>query len=167
LQRREADGEPYWDGGFSANPALWPLLRVDRRRPAGRDVDPWSLVTRRPRSTNQAAHAEIAFNAAFLREMQLLATPPRRRAARGGVAAQRCLRRTRCDRRRRAWPTCRSSARRRHPQWLQQLRMPGGASPDVAEGHGHPLGARSSIDLVQLFGQRPAATADTAPVSLH
>ena len=24
----EIDGEPYWDGGFSANPPLMPLLRT-------------------------------------------------------------------------------------------------------------------------------------------
>jgi NTE family protein len=26
VPRREIDGEPYWDGGYSGNPALWPLI---------------------------------------------------------------------------------------------------------------------------------------------
>ncbi len=27
FQAEELDGEPYWDGGFSGNPTLWPLIR--------------------------------------------------------------------------------------------------------------------------------------------
>ena len=27
FQAVEIDGEPYWDGGYSGNPTLWPLLR--------------------------------------------------------------------------------------------------------------------------------------------
>ncbi len=29
FQAVEIDGEPYWDGGYLANPALWPLLHTD------------------------------------------------------------------------------------------------------------------------------------------
>lgn len=27
FQAVEIDGEPYWDGGYLANPALWPLIQ--------------------------------------------------------------------------------------------------------------------------------------------
>ena len=29
FQAVEIDGEPYWDGGYLANPALWPLIHPD------------------------------------------------------------------------------------------------------------------------------------------
>ena len=77
----EIDGEPYWDGGYAANPAVFPLLEGG----AGRDVllvllSPLDLVPLAPRDGAAALHeriAEIAFTAAFRREMQALA---RRRA---------------------------------------------------------------------------------------
>ncbi|MBL8320623.1 MAG: patatin-like phospholipase family protein [Burkholderiaceae bacterium] len=69
------DGEPYWDGGYSANPALAPLLRAD----GARDVmvvmlSPWTLGDE-PRSVDEirTRATEIAFNATFLREMRMLA----------------------------------------------------------------------------------------------
>jgi NTE family protein len=71
----EIDGEPYWDGGFSANPPVMPLLRT-----AGTlDVvvvmlSPWRLGDT-PGSADAIRERtmEIAFNAAFLGEMRLVA----------------------------------------------------------------------------------------------
>lgn len=69
------DGEPYWDGGYSANPALFPLLAD-----AGCATDTL-LVLLAPRShaTTPRSAAEIreramdiAFQAPFLRELSLL-----------------------------------------------------------------------------------------------
>jgi NTE family protein len=177
LQRAvEIDGEPYWDGGFSANPALWPLLR-DR---VADDLlvvmlSPWSLGDT-PTTVDEIRlrTAEIAFNAAFLREMRLLAdaTAAARRAWWGGPL-ERCLRRTR-------WHVIDVhdaladlplvSKAIAHPQWLQRLRDAGRAQALTwLKRHGHSLGARSSVDLVQLFGQHdlPRRQPDTAPVSLH
>ena len=71
----EIDGEPYWDGGFSANPPVMPLLRT--RGPLDLMVvmlSPWRLG-----DTPGSAEAirertmEIAFNTAFLGEMRLVA----------------------------------------------------------------------------------------------
>jgi NTE family protein len=71
------DGEPYWDGGYAANPAVFPLLEAGR---AG-DVllvllAPLHLP---PLGAGPGAHelhariAEIAFTASFRREMQDIA----------------------------------------------------------------------------------------------
>ncbi|KQP22733.1 patatin-like phospholipase family protein [Pseudorhodoferax sp. Leaf267] len=69
------DGEPYWDGGYSANPALMPLLADSQC------ADDTLLVllaprqhARTPRSTAEIAERamDIAFQAPFLRELGLI-----------------------------------------------------------------------------------------------
>lgn len=68
------DGQPYWDGGYAANPPVWPLLDD----PAQRDVllvllSPL-LHADTPTSVSGIRHRtlEFAFNSAFLSEMRLL-----------------------------------------------------------------------------------------------
>lgn len=70
----EIDGEPYWDGGYSGNPALWPLIYETRAM----DV---LLVKINPlvRPTTPATAAEIAdrvneitFNAGLVAEMRAI-----------------------------------------------------------------------------------------------
>ena len=78
------DGQTYWDGGYAGNPAVFPLLR------GGRAADtllvllsPLEWPPTQPTDTARQLHArvaEIAFTAAFRREMQGLA---RERAERG------------------------------------------------------------------------------------
>lgn len=71
----EIDGEPYWDGGYSANPAVFPLVYDC----ASNDV---LLVLLSPLLHGSTPHTaeeirsrqvELAFNATFLREMRSLA----------------------------------------------------------------------------------------------
>jgi NTE family protein len=68
------DGEPYWDGGYSANPALFPLVRcgvedllIVSLTPMHHAAVPVSADEIRSRAL------EFAFNASFLREAHLLA----------------------------------------------------------------------------------------------
>jgi NTE family protein len=71
----EIDGEPYWDGGFSANPAVFPLfyectsadVLLVLLSPLVRDGVPSSALDIAARAT------ELAFSAHFLREMQMFA----------------------------------------------------------------------------------------------
>jgi NTE family protein len=96
----EIDGEPYWDGGYAANPAVFPLLEECRARdtllvlltPLG-----WSpLGPMHTAGRIRERVAEIAFTASFRREMQALAReraaaarrwwPPWRRAGSGDGA---------------------------------------------------------------------------------
>jgi NTE family protein len=68
------DGEPYWDGGYAANPALFPLVREVA-------ADDLMIVMLSPlvhaqlpltASEIQQRAIEIAFNATFLREVRML-----------------------------------------------------------------------------------------------
>lgn len=68
----EIDGEPYWDGGYSANPAVFPLLENCSSRdllmvllaPLQRKITP----NRADEIKNRIL--DISFNATFLREMR-------------------------------------------------------------------------------------------------
>lgn len=69
------DGEPYWDGGYSANPAVFPLFEECEARdimlvmlaPLVHKTTPTSAKDIRNRMM------ELAFNATFLREMRMFA----------------------------------------------------------------------------------------------
>ncbi|MDD2883719.1 MAG: patatin-like phospholipase family protein [Dechloromonas sp.] len=69
------DGEPYWDGGYSANPAIFPLVHdchcadilLVLLTPLRYQATPLSAVDIRQRLN------ELAFNATFLREMRMFA----------------------------------------------------------------------------------------------
>ena len=86
------DGQTYWDGGYAANPAVFPLLQ------GARALDTLLVLLSalewpptQPTDTAGEVHArvaEIAFTAAFRREMQALA---RERAQRERRAWQRWL----------------------------------------------------------------------------
>jgi NTE family protein len=71
----EVDGEPYWDGGYSGNPAVYPLIYrckspsilVVMLQPLAREDPPTSAQAIRSRLT------EFQFNSSFLREMRSIA----------------------------------------------------------------------------------------------
>lgn len=69
------DGEPYWDGGYSANPAIFPLLWDC----SAADLLLVLLTPLRFTETPESAQEirdrlrELSFNATFLREMRTLA----------------------------------------------------------------------------------------------
>lgn len=68
------DGEPYWDGGFSANPALFPLVRTGIADLLVVSLSPHTY-TESPVSAEQIRQRtlEFTFNAGFLREAVMLA----------------------------------------------------------------------------------------------
>jgi NTE family protein len=69
------DGEPYWDGGYSGNPALWPLIyqtsatdvMLVKINPLVRAATPMSVLEIADRAS------EITFNAALVGEMRAIA----------------------------------------------------------------------------------------------
>lgn len=69
------EGQPHWDGGYAANPAVYPLLLDTRTR----DTLLVMLTPLRYAATPQSAQdiehrmQELAFNATFLREMRMFA----------------------------------------------------------------------------------------------
>ena len=71
----EIDGEPYWDGGYLANPALWPLFYADT-------PDDILLLPLNPFARDEAPRAageimdrlnEIVFNAPLVAELRAVA----------------------------------------------------------------------------------------------
>ena len=158
------DGQPHWDGAFSANPALWPLVREV-------PCDDLVLVTLSslgpsvpPSSVEDIAERvrEIAFTAPFLREARWLAELH-------ADALQRPWPRFGSDRRlaRLRWHLIDAdstlaelpSQTRLVPDWafLQRLRDAG--RERVAhwlEDHAASLGTRSSFDPLAVFGESPS-----------
>ena len=91
FQAVEIDGEPYWDGGFSGNPTLTPLVRESAA--AGHASS--SRSTRSSAPSRRAAPAtissrmnEVSFNAVLLKELRMIAraAPGRRSGQRRGRA---------------------------------------------------------------------------------
>jgi NTE family protein len=74
FQAVEIDGEPYWDGGYSGNPALWPLiygtteadLLLVKIQPLQRPGTPRTALEIAERA------AEISFNSALIGEMRAI-----------------------------------------------------------------------------------------------
>jgi len=68
----EIDGEPYWDGGFSSNPALQPLINLCDSR----DIIVVQINPLKRDNTPQTAHEimdrvnELTFNASLLSQMR-------------------------------------------------------------------------------------------------
>ena len=152
----QIDGQAYWDGGYSANPALFPLIDET-------DASDLLLVLLSPRDFGALPQTpdairrramEIGFNAAFLREMAAL--------ARARVAAERGL--WRWGRQARLlWhlidgdgtlgALSQDSQLIAHRPFLEHLRDAGRAQAQAwLAQHAATLGQRSSLDLVARFG---------------
>jgi NTE family protein len=154
------DGEPYWDGGYSANPALFPLIAEGK--PADLlIVMLWPLErTHTPRTAQeiQERALEIAFGAPFLREARLLGEA-HALARRSWLPLGRLERRVRrirfhlVDAHEQLAPLRTETRLIAHLPFLQRLRDLGRAR---AEGwlaaHGRAVGHRSSADLLRWFG---------------
>ncbi len=75
----QIDGEPYWDGGYCANPPLQPLVADGRRDALLVLIVPTSHAGTPARKSEIAAREEeFAFTTAFLRECEILATATER-----------------------------------------------------------------------------------------
>jgi NTE family protein len=75
FQAIEIDGEPYWDGGYSGNPTLTPLVRECKSQDTILvQINP---VERRgtPRSASDILNRlnEVSFNAVLLKELRMIA----------------------------------------------------------------------------------------------
>jgi NTE family protein len=75
FQAIEIDGEPYWDGGYSGNPTLTPLIRECKSQDIILvQINP---VERKelPRSASEILNRlnEVSFNAVLLKELRMIA----------------------------------------------------------------------------------------------
>jgi NTE family protein len=69
------DGEPYWDGGFSGNPTITPLVREsDARDTILVQINPRER-TGTPRSASEILNRlnEVSFNATLMKELRMIA----------------------------------------------------------------------------------------------
>lgn len=152
------DGEPYWDGGYSANPAVFPLFYdCDARdvllvllNPLRRSHTPQSVAEIETRI------AELGFNSHFMREMRMFAQAARFAAPAFGGRLEQRLRDMRFHMI--GGSELESLARSDskllpHAPFLQHLHALGRAH---AQGWlrdcASQLGRRSTIDVQALFG---------------
>lgn len=155
----EIDGEPYWDGAFSANPPVMPLLRTR----GALDVmvvmlSPWRLGDT-PGSADAIRERtmEIAFNAAFLGEMRLVAeaTELAQHAWWPGTFEQR-LKRAHwhlIDGGEHLAALPASSKLIAHSALLQRLHDAGRERAlQWLQQHGAQIGRHSTLDLIGAFG---------------
>jgi len=152
------DGEPYWDGGFSANPPVLPLLDV-----SGVDdlllvmLNPWQLGETPQRADEiRARTMEIAFTATYLREMQWIAQAAATRVPWRRGSFERRAQRMHwhlIDGNDHLSALPRDSKLIAHQPLLERLRD-AGRERTLAwlSSHGAALGRRSSADLRILFG---------------
>ncbi len=149
----EIDGEAYWDGGYSGNPTLWPIIHdggaddviVVQLSPDTADEVPKDAAGIRRRVS------EIVFNSSLVAEMQAI-TAMRAIAARADQPA-----RVGELRLHRIGPPRRSlfeqgSANERSRAWLELLFAEG---RQTARGflarHAADLGVRETLDIARVF----------------
>jgi NTE family protein len=154
FQAVEIDGEPYWDGGYSGNPTITPLVReCSSRDTILVQINPVERPGT-PRSARDILNRlnEVSFNAVLLKELRMIAL------LREMVSA--------CHDEAAAWAEMRihriSSAKmtelgyssKLNAEWdfLVMLRDEGRRAAEAFLGeHGAVLGQHSSLDLAQLL----------------
>lgn len=169
FQAVEIDGEEYWDGGYSGNPALWPLIH---HHGEARDLLLVQLaanlhddVPHKPPAIRRRA-GEIAFNASLIAEMQAIHAM-RAMCAQAGLDApvvQMRFHRVGPPPERAASET--SGALDRSWSRLTGLRMQGRqAAQEFLARHRDDLGVRSTLDLGAAF-VNPAKPRLQAPLAV-
>jgi NTE family protein len=153
------DGEPYWDGGYSANPALFPLVHeCDANDLLLVMLSPWVFGTVPQDAEDIRARAtDIAFSTGFLREMQGLAHATRlARSAWWPAPHERRLRKLRwhlIDGHDALSVLHGDSKMIAHPTLLERLRDAGRErTRRWLADHGGAIGRRATADLDPLFG---------------
>lgn len=154
------DGEAYWDGGYSANPAVFPLFYDCEARdvllvllnPLRREGTPSSVAEIETRI------AELGFSANFMREMRMFASATAF-AGTSGLARGRLEQRLLALRFHMIDPSGVETLQRSdtkllpHPTMLQQLHQQGREHGlDWRQRSAPDVGRRSTIDVQALFG---------------
>lgn len=155
----EIENEPYWDGAFSGNPAIYPLLNssdsddiiVVLLTPLARNTDPESAAEIRDRAQ------EMGFSSSFLREMRAIADI-KERYGKGKLVVGKFERRIRDINIHIIEATdlmdtfSHSSKLNTDASFLEMLRDHGRDYADVwLSENKKSLGKKSSVDLLELF----------------
>ncbi|TCS36094.1 NTE family protein [Paucimonas lemoignei] len=155
----EIDGEAYWDGGFTANPPLFPLLHQCQARDIMVVLLHSAIATAIPKTVNEihTRLTEIGFNAAISTELQAIALA-QREARRSLFAFGQLERRLRnlhihsiASRELMGQLPTLSRLNTKAP-FLQALRSEGRAQAEAwLKQHFHHIGVRSSFNLAQFL----------------
>ena len=161
------DGEPYWDGGFSGNPALWPLVY-------GTDTDDVLLVQTNPRVQDGIPQTaadiadrvnEITFNASLVAELRAIAfVQTLVKEQRVDPGRHRSLRLHRVADEAGLAPLDASSKLNADPRLLQHLFHLGrAAATSWLQQHAGAVGQRSTLDIHEVFLADRSPSAPSAP----
>ena len=154
FQAVEIDGEPYWDGGYSGNPTLWPMIHSG----LAPDLVVVQLVPDTDLQTPTDAPAirrrigEIVFNSSLVAEMQTIAAMRALATRDAGATVVHDIRLHRVG------PPAREllaqgSALERSHAWIQKLHGAGrAAARNFLARHGSDIGVRETLDVARVFG---------------
>ncbi|KAF7598238.1 MAG: esterase [Candidatus Dactylopiibacterium carminicum] len=153
------DGEPYWDGAYAANPAVFPLLRFCDARDVLLVLLSPLRYERTPRGADeiQQRTLDLAFSNAFRREMRLLAAMREMAIESGwlsGTLEQRLLslRFHLIDGEAALGKLAFSSKVVANQAFLHRLRDAGrSAAQQWLAAHGEAVGHRASVDIERIF----------------
>jgi NTE family protein len=156
FQAVEIDGEPYWDGGYSGNPTITPLVRECASRdtlliqvnPIEREGTPRSA----PEILNRLN--EVSFNATLLKELRMIAIL--RQAANPGNTEGAKWAEMRIHRISSEIMIDLGYSSKMNAEWvfLSMLKDEGRRAAELfLDAHGDDLGRRSSLDLDALLEQ--------------
>ncbi|MGQ3673239.1 patatin-like phospholipase family protein [Xanthobacter sp. TB0136] len=154
FQAIEIDGDPYWDGGYSGNPTMTPLVRE-------LDSDDTILIpinpVERPGIPRTAAEImnrlnEVSFNSVLLKELRMIALLRRVVDPGNSEGAQWAKMRMHMVPNRLMANLGYSSKLNVEWEFLSMLRDEGRkAAQDFLDQDGHKLGVESSIDLDMML----------------
>jgi NTE family protein len=154
FQAVEIDGEAYWDGGYSGNPTMTPLVQEcvsdDTILVAINPVERQGI----PRSARDILNRlnEVSFNAVLLKELRMIALL--RQVADAGNTEGARWARMRIHMIRSEMMTDLGSSSKLNAEWafLCMLRDEGRRAADVfLSVHGEDLGQRSTLDIDRLL----------------
>ena len=154
FQAIEIDGDPYWDGGFSGNPTIMPLVReCSASDTVLVQINPVERPGT-PRSARDILNRlnEISFNSPLLKELKLIALL--RQAADPGDREGRNWARMRIHRISSDIMTELGASSKLNAEWpfLCMLRDEGRRCADAfIAAHGGDIGKRSTYDLDELL----------------
>lgn len=154
FQAVEIDGEPYWDGGFSGNPTITPLVRECRSQDVLLvQINPVECV--KPIRSAREIHNrinEVAFNATLLKELRMIALFQRAADPGAGEPASWAGMRVHRVASPELAPLGASSKLNAEWAFLTLLRDAGRAAAEAfLSAHADDLGRRSSLDLEGLL----------------
>jgi len=154
FQAVEIDGEPYWDGGYSGNPTLTPLIRECKSHDTILvQINP---VERQgtPRSASDILNRlnEVSFNAVLLKELRMIALL--RQVANPGDSEGALWAGMRIHRVASDMLTALGASSKLNAEWefFSLLREEGRKAAEIfLQTHASDLGSRSTLDLDVLL----------------